>query len=84
MNRSDFLPFFSSGFVSPSDTVPHSFVRSHAGTTAARDGPGACSSGLPYPDYLNGNGRISQVPEGPLGVHAVLSDPGKTLAVIVV
>jgi hypothetical protein len=31
----------------------------------------------PHPGYLNGNGRISQVPEGPLCLHAMLSDPGR-------
>ena len=29
------------------------------------------------PGLLDGNGRISQVPEGPLCLHALLSDPGR-------
>ena len=37
-------------------------------------------SPVPHPGSLSGNGRISQVPEGPLCLHAVLFDPGRILA----
>ena len=76
-SRSDFLPLFSSGlFCSPSDTAPRSLVRSHPGANATRHGPGDWSPASP-PGLLGGNGRISQVPEGPLCLHAMLSDPDR-------
>jgi hypothetical protein len=79
-SRSDFLPPFSSGlFCFPSDTAPRSLLRSHAGANATRHGPGDCSPGFPHPDSPSGNGRTSQVPEGPRCLHAMLSDPGGSL-----
>ncbi len=79
-SRSDFLPPFSSGlFCFPSDTAPRSLLRSHAGANATRHGPGDCSPGFPHPDSPSGNGRTSQVPEGPRCLHAMLSGPGGSL-----
>jgi hypothetical protein len=64
------------GFLFPSDTAPRSPLRSHAGANATRHRPGACLRFSPS-GLLGGNDRISQVPEGPLCLHALLSDPGR-------
>ena len=77
-NRSDFLPLFSSGFF-----LPLSYRSALASSLPCRSErhptwTWGLFSRLPHPEPLSGNGRISQVPEGPQCPHAMLSDPGRT------
>jgi hypothetical protein len=67
---------------SPSDTARHLFLRSHAGTGAARHGPGAYFPDSPKPVFLSGGSRASQVPGRTHCLHALLFDPGGISALL--
>ena len=78
-SRSDFLPLFSSGLFVPLQIPLRTLFFAPMPERMLPDiGQGLVLPASPTPDYLSGNGRISQVPEGPLCLHAMLSDPGRT------
>ena len=77
-NRSDFLPLFSSGFFLTLSYRPALASSLPCRSERHPTWTWGLVSGFPIPDPLSGNDRISQVPEGPLCLHAMLSDPGRT------
>jgi hypothetical protein len=80
--RSDFLPPFSSGFVAFTFRYHYStcLFAPTSGAGASQRGYWRKSPVPPVRTIFNGDGRISQVPGGPLCLHALLSDPGGILS----